>query len=336
MFASTVAVAADTGDGDDDGVAAARTPAVDSRVEVVDGRVNLYLDEATQARIGLRVDTAQAHTVFSEIHGFGQVVDIRELVKLRGDYLGKRSELRALNIEIEARKTNVERLQSMHDDGAFVSFEQIYQATGDLRESRARASIVRQDMDAMQMRALQDWGGVLANVIGDAETPLLDTLVRREEYLVIAGFGLGKTPSLGSASIFVAADGDRAGAVAARLLAPAPHSSALQGETHYLLVAGENLRVGMRVDVWAPSSATRQSGATIPKSAVLWYGGHRWVYLWRGGDRFERQIIEKADALGSDLFVDNSVKPGDQIVVRGGETLLAEEFRWSIPDEDNE
>jgi len=54
------------------------------------------------------------------------------------------------------------------------------------------------------------------------------------------------------------------------------------------------------------------------------------------GDTFNREAITDYRIAGVDWLITAPELAGREIVTAGGQTLLAEEYRWRIPDEDDD
>ncbi len=84
------------------------------------------------------------------------------------------------------------------------------------------------------------------------------------------------------------------------------------------------LKEGAKVVVMDKSIQT-QSGikvllleGAVPLSAQVWLNGENWVYVEKASGEFEKVKVSRA-------------KPGDRIVIQGGQMLLSEEFRQLMP-----
>ncbi len=135
--------------------------------------------------------------------------------------------------------------------------------------------------------------------------------------------------------VSIAATPDPAAASAARVIGPAANAEPGYGATFFAVSRRRDLRAGMRLDVWYDDGISRP-GVEVPRQSVIWYGGHRWVYVKINKEEFERRAIEAQAQTADTLLVESGVANDEPVVVVGAQTLLAEEFRWSIPDEDDD
>ena len=63
--------------------------------------------------------------------------------------------------------------------------------------------------------------------------------------------------------------------------------------------------------------------AWLPASAVLWHDGEAVAFVEAGEGAFERKPIARLRSLGEGWLVGAGVRPGERVVVRGGQQLLA-------------
>ena len=77
-------------------------------------------------------------------------------------------------------------------------------------------------------------------------------------------------------------------------------------------------------------------GVTVPASAIVWWQDRAWVYRRMGPETFTRvQIATELPAAGGGYVV-KDVLQNEEIVTRGAQVLLSEEFRAQIQVEDNQ
>ena len=108
----------------------------------------------------------------------------------------------------------------------------------------------------------------------------------------------------------------------------------LQGTTWFYrapadggLLPGLNFTVSLAVE-------TAEHGLIVPEAAVVWLQGKSWIYLRRGATKFERREIVP-DRMAQDGGTIVTGLSGDsEIVIRGAQVMLSEEFRSQAPIED--
>jgi hypothetical protein len=74
----------------------------------------------------------------------------------------------------------------------------------------------------------------------------------------------------------------------------------------------------------------------VPASAAVWYSGGPWVYVQVGEELFARYIVPIDNEIAGGWVAQEVFKPGEALVVNGAQTLLSEEFRSQIPEEQDD
>jgi hypothetical protein len=239
----------------------------------------------------------------------------------------------------------------------------LLEAESHYAQDAARAEEARRHSREIREAILQDWGPELFRLATADGSPLFEEFLQRRRVLLVvtvSGHTPGLTPSAGTEavlsgpaagdpipaaatyrrmppSILVARDGDRTQARSALLVSPAPRTDDfIQGETFFFHADGEGLRVGMRVDAWIPVAEAKLTGVFLPTSAVVWHDGRAWAYVRQGSERFLRRELRGYQDRGGDWFVPSGIHPGEAVVIRGAQTLLSEEQRGAIPEEEDE
>jgi hypothetical protein len=119
----------------------------------------------------------------------------------------------------------------------------------------------------------------------------------------------------------------------ATLLGPAPRTDAVvQGPTWYYRAAvsaasADALRIGARLAAAVPEPGPAVSGVRVPAAAVIWYAGQPWVYVETAPGDFRRQPLPESARGAADGFVRAGLRPGQRVVVHGGELLLSQELK---------
>ena len=172
----------------------------------------------------------------------------------------------------------------------------------------------------------------------DNETDVFEQLLSGENVIVSVALRANDTLPDQTEYIYIGRNGNRSTAQKAVYISPAIKSNTvLQGETYYFLADAsmDKYRTGMHVHVWVPQTSESISGVFVPESAVVWSSGKPWVYIKNSEELFIKHVINSPVELDEGLFVATGLQVGDKIVISGAQMLLAEEYRWSIPDEDD-
>ena len=93
----------------------------------------------------------------------------------------------------------------------------------------------------------------------------------------------------------------------------------------------------MRLDAWVPESQEPVTGVMIPDDSIIWYAGQPWAYTEIDNGLYQRVSLKHTLPAAEGLFDEQGlINPGDELVVDGAQTLLSEEFKWQIVEEDDD
>lgn len=121
--------------------------------------------------------------------------------------------------------------------------------------------------------------------------------------------------------------------VAATLVGPSLGADAATRQPAFLYRAeGSWPGAAPGVPVWAllPGEPAPAGAALVPDAAVLQWEGLAWVFVERAPGRYARVRIPTDRPARDGWIAVGGVKPGDRVVVRGGQQLLSEEFRSRV------
>ncbi len=328
---ATQAAAGDDDDGQDDDDD--DDDAVPQRVVVAAGRRYVRLDDAEQALAG----------VASERLGTTMLSPERQVVGIVADDLVLAAQQAALTLARERRdaqaatlavvRERLARLRGLAGQGQLGAAREIAELELAARRERERALQLAEHVAQAEQVLATQWGGELVARTAPGSA-LAAALASGETALVTFALGAAGEPPAGVA---VGIDGVREQARAARVVAPAP--AVLAGSNRaswHAVVAAPALRHGMHVDVWAETAHEPLEGVLLPDGAVVWHGGRRWYFVQREAALFERVALPAQPPGLAAAFLPASAAGDARVVTRGAQTLLAEEFRGAIPDEDDD
>jgi hypothetical protein len=69
---------------------------------------------------------------------------------------------------------------------------------------------------------------------------------------------------------------------------------------------------------------------------VIWYAGRQWVYIKVSDELFVRRALRTNHETARGWLTRDGFSAGELVVIAGGQMLLSEEFRWQIPEEDDD
>ncbi len=280
---------------------------------------------------GVVVADVRAGTWTERYTSLGTVLDIAALLGDVASIEGTERLIAQSEARMQPLRERLDRLQQAYDAG-LIALADVNLAERSLREEE----MARSEHTAVRMQTLQrieyQWGPYFARAAAD-RAPLLAALASRRTALVQASLPPGLAGREFRTEIL-----SNGTARPVQLIGPGFADVAGMGSDAVTLLAdGGGLRPGLRVEIAFAATDRTEPGVIIPTSAVLFHGDGTWVYRDFGDGRFGRRALAGLRRLDRSWFVPESVLEADaRIVIRGGQMLLAEEFRADIMREDDD
>jgi len=118
-----------------------------------------------------------------------------------------------------------------------------------------------------------------------------------------------------------------------RFVSPAPRIDPKNQGVGFLYIASAESGVlpGMQALAFLPDGTTAPM-ATVPAAAVVWWQGRAWVYVRTSPETFTRREIPTTRPApdGGGGYLVSNLPAAAQLVTRGAQALLSEEFRAQI------
>lgn len=301
------------------------------------GSMQVRLDAFALELANIKTTELVESSYAPEIHARAQVLDAQPLLMLRSRYNEALATNNVAEVNAQSAARELERLRMLSERSGSVATKNVNQAEALWQEANARLQGTELQIDNIRNQAVQNWGEVIAGWVLDKDANQFQRLLTRRDSLLLVTMPGGQSLPAPVNVIRVAASGNRDQARKAYFVSPAHISDqGLASETYYFKLETARLRSGMRLDAWIPQDIVPIAGVMIPDEAIVWYAGQPWTYSVEGPGHFQRRSLEEAQDAPQGMFVTEGLQPGDEIVMRGGQILLSEEFSSQIPDEDDD
>ncbi len=298
-----------------------------SHVTVVNGETVLTLDAAEQKAAAIDVVAIRNTSLAVPVRAYGAAVDPQALSDLHNSYVNAKAQLGMAEAKLQQSQLTYKRSERLlaaqadsvaSRDAAFAQY----------RVDQATVSAARTALQTSAANAEQNWGATLGMAIIDGDAAFT-RIVARQDVLVQVSLPPGAVLAHAPLSAVIQLeDGTR---LDASYLSDAPKADPhVQGTSYFYVVpAAPGLLPNMNVSV-ALSSTQTVTAAPVPSSAIVWWQGAPWVYQRTASTQFVRRSASDVLA-GSGHFTIAGLPDGAQIVVRGAQMLLSEEFRPQTP-----
>ncbi len=309
----------------------------DIRQQLVQGNLSVILTTAAQSLAGIKTVPAETMKFENELTTFAMVIDPQNLFDLRYRYVNTLANREVLNTTLANSRQVLDQLNQLNSETTNISKRDLQLARSQFQENKAKKTAFDVELHNIRSQMIQQWNRPLTEMALKENSELFSRLTNKEELLVLMSLYKGQKLADDAAFVFINNNNDRNQARKAYVISPATFSNqTLQGETYFLRTNADKFRVGMRLHVWLPDMRLPKEGIHIPEQAVVWYAGQPWAYVKTEDELFNRHSLLDAVKTDTGWLVKENFSDGDQLVVFGAQTLLSEEFKWAIPDEDDD
>jgi hypothetical protein len=305
------------------------------RVSDKNGDPVITLDAETQRRSGIEAAALPSVPHPEELRAYGMVLDVARLTELSNNYANAKSQVQTAQAKLAMSKPAFERAEKLFNETHVVSQAQLQAAEAAFGTDQASLAAAQALVRTLTATAYQEWGSVLGKSLVE-ESPMIKALIERQTFLVQITLPPGVFLQVAPAT--AAIDLGKAARAEITFVSPATRiDPRIQGVSFFYAAAAESgVLPGMNVLAFLPSGKSIE-GVAVPASAIVWWQGRAWVYRRTGRESFTRvAIATDLPAPGGGYFA-NDVGTGGEIVTRGAQLLLSEEFRSQIQvDEDSQ
>lgn len=302
-------------------------------IEIVDGKPRLHIEPDALQRFGIKLAAPRPHQHYPETHVFGTVLETAPLRELRDTIRARTRAFDTAGNAVARQRELLSRFDRMRERGIAVDAIEAGREQRELERLLGARAQTELSLGAVREQARYDWGAVLGGALTEPADESIADLLGGRQFLVAVP--VRDTRSVG-APVFVGGTGERPLAKPGRWLGPAVRNLAPLGTAYFIMAPDADLRIGMRVSVWFSRTSAAIEGQLVPLRALIWHEGAQWLYVEIEPGMLERRPVVVGAVTGGDAFIAGSGEKSGRVVVTGAPSLLGEEFRWSIPDEDDD
>jgi hypothetical protein len=288
----------------------------------------IHVEYEDQERSGIETARLPPAPYLDQIRAYGMVLDAARLTELSNGYVNAEAQLRTAQAKVTFSRAAFERAQKLYDNERSISQVQLQSTEAAFRTDEAGVGAAESQVRTLAATAHQEWGPVLGKSLVERSSSVV-RLIERQEFLVQVTLppGVPVPKSVTAAAI----EGPWKARAAITLVSPATRTDArIQGVSFFYLAPAESgVLPGMNVLAFL-SSGEAADGVAIPAEALVWWQDRPWVYRRTEPETFVRTQIATDHPTHDGGYIDKSLGADGEIVTRGAQLLLSEEFRAQI------
>jgi hypothetical protein len=298
------------------------------RVAIRDGATVIRIDAAAQERSGIETTRLPSAPYVEQVRAYGMVLDAARLTDLSNSHANAEAQLRIAQAKIASSKAAFERAQRLYDSERSVSLALLQSAEATFRADEAGVGAAESQVRTLSATAYQEWGTVLGKSLVE-RSPTITRLIERQDFLLQVTLPPGIVIPIPPAAATV--ESPRKARSGISFVSPATRTDArIQGLSFFYLAPAESgVLPGMNVLAFLSSGASGD-GVAVPAEAVVWWQDRAWIYRRIEPDTFARTQIATDQPIAAGGYIDKNLRNDAEIVTRGAQLLLSEEFRAQI------
>lgn len=275
-----------------------------------EAKFGITLDAATQARLGLKIESPVARQWSPEIKGFGRVLVPATLAAAVADLESARATAEVSRNEYARQKTLAAQ------NNASIRTLEIAKADATRDELAAKTAVAKFKLD---------WGAALLESSDREQT--ISSILNGNENLVQLDLPAGEMVSSPPISARILALGNENNFVSGKLIGALDGvNPQTQSQSFLFLTPPKSLAVGAAVTGFLKTSGDSINGVVVSASAILRHEGVGWVYVQTETNQFVRTEIPLDRPTADGWFVSNNLSATNKIVVVGAQAVLSAEL----------
>ncbi len=296
----------------------------------------LTLDQAAQKLAGIATQTLAAVNQQAEFTAYGMVLNPEPLLNIRQQYLAASAQQDSAQARYSEAEHNLARTRNLHQQD-IVSTRRLQeqQAVWQADKANLASNSYQQQLISANSRLL--WGDTLTSWFTRAQDKNAAQLLEHRAQLLQITLPANTQLNPSVKLIHIQAQGQRQTAIPASFIAASPQVDPVsQGQRYFFKCEPCRLPFGAHITAWIPTDQQTSSGVEIPQSALVWHLGQAFVFVKNDAEHFSRRALNQYTANSHGYFVASGLQASDQLVITGAQTLLSQQLKGLIPDEDKD
>ena len=302
-------------------------------ITYINGQIAVKLTDQQLKLAAIHSIALETTTLHQKIPAYGRVVDINPLFQ-------HHAKLQALGVQITSAKHQQQlasiaeqRARQLTTEGIYSTYKS-QQIHHKLLQHQAELKSLKLQKQNLLSVIRHQWGQVITeDLVNNQE--LIKHLFDSRHSLLLVTVPVDFAGSRALQTLTIDADTLHQTNLPIEYVSPSPLNTTVNG-IGYFYIAHTTLPFNRRINTWLTIDHSGKQGVWIPDNAVVWLNNRPWVYVQLDDNLFQRRLMNSDYRQMQQWFVSNRFKTGERVVVTGPATLLSEEFRSQIPEEDDD
>ena len=293
----------------------------------------LSLSEAKQNFVGLKLQK-----VNSKVYAFnrelpGMIMPVTELIEAQRDTKILDLAIAETSSRLNQRKQDLARILNLFKAGKKASSRQLELAELEVEENEKVLKELIEKKEFLKLKIMATWPKNISEMLGSDNQNFTSILNKKTQ---IARFAIRDKIQIKNVKWWINKVGEESkNRIAARLMGNAG-STVIGDIGEAWLVESKSLNLPSNSPVLVIAESSKKlNGVEIPTDSVVRYAGKSWIYLQTQSNEFERKNISENFPTSAGFFT-TEISKDEVIVTEGAQTLLSEELKHLITNENED
>ncbi|MDD4914791.1 MAG: hypothetical protein PHW13_07110 [Methylococcales bacterium] len=297
---------------------------------------DVILNVDSQQLAGIKTSVLKAVNLQPEFVAYGLVVSLEPLLQLRQQFLAVRAQQDGARAKYQEANLNLSRTETLHHQD-IVSTRRLQEQQVQWQADKTNLAVSSYQQQAILAVSRLEWGEILTGWFVSAPQKPAEQFLRHDAQLLQITLPGGVSLNPDIRNIAIDERGHRNSALNATLISASPKVDPVsQGERYFFKAEGRHISAGAHVTAWIASRQQAVGGVVMPASALVWHLGQAFVFVKTAGYQYSRRSVPEYTRYGDGYFVTGYLQPEEEVVVTGAQTLLSQQLKALIPDEDRD
>ena len=269
---------------------------------------------------------------------YGYVVNLKNLIDYKTNYSNINFEINKLNTQLKEESQHFKKLKFLNEDNKNIADSVVHEKEIEINNLRNNLNIQKSNKNNLLQTISQEWGNPFKELLTHPKKSLLKNIFNSETRLLKITITDNKLQKLIPSELMVSSLNQPKNKYKANFITKSPIGNPdIQGRAYFYLTSSNSLMMGSKINAFIKTGeGSHVKKFHIPKSAIVWNDGKPWIYAKSGNNSFLRHPLLKMKEVNEGWIVQfNNISP-KEIVTKGAQLLLSEEYKHLITNENED
>jgi len=305
---------------------------------IIDGIKQIQLPTSVEKNSNIRYKQLEETQMNQKKFNYGLVQNITPLIKIRASLERVDHQIKQLNHQIKNERKHLKVLKVLNGDNKNISDLTIRKKQIEISGLENQIGIFKSEKINILSVIRQQWGEIFVNALNKKNNQL-DQILKNKNQLISLSITQSDREDLPPQNIVIVPSISSVKEIDAKFLSTSPAmDKSIIGKKFFYTTNNDKLSIGERVSAYASKSNKNQTFLLVPNSSVVWSNGQPWAYIRikENGNFVRRSLQGMREAENGWIVKVGEIKIEDEIVIKGAQLLLSEEFKYQIKNENED